>query len=985
MRSIEEDGGGKSQSAKRRGSACNKMVPEEAAADGLKSLLRKHLTSSQLHNEYLSPHRRTSTSQLEGPSPNNPHAFKVSFDNLQTVKAVQQHQFLTVMSVELHVRTRQDLLPDPKLDPVCAFVYSLENDIPDDCGIQKDVTGAIVVDKEQWDQTQSGCKLRTCRHNSRDCDATAAMASPTATTSTAAATGATCSKNANHAKERKECQCQKAKCCPVERMGVAEMEITYVPTEEALLQEVVRLIRRWDPDILVGYEVEMLSWGFLLERAEAVGLRMQSLLSRIPGVVSPDTGGGERDGGGGDDEHEPEVHVRGRIVLNLWRLMRHEAALMTYSFENVAYHILHQRIPLYSFGTLTRWFDMGAGAYRWRTLEHYVTRVRGSLELINRLDLIGRTSELARLFGIQFYEVLSRGSQFRVESMMLRLAKPLNFIALSPSVQQRSRMRAPECLQLIMEPESRFYSNPVVVLDFQSLYPSIMIAYNYCFSTCLGRVDSMAQSDCYEFGCSSLRVTPEELKRLRDDINISPVGVAFVKSSVRNGILPRMLEEILETRIMVKKAMKEYKGDKALRRVLDARQLGLKLIANVTYGYTAANYSGRMPCVEVGDSVVSKARETLERAIRMVNETAEWDARVVYGDTDSMFVILPGRSKEEAFRIGQEIADAVTAANPKPVKLKFEKVYLPCVLQTKKRYVGYMYETLDQKEPVFDAKGIETVRRDSCPAAVKILEKSLKLLFTNRDVSQVKQYAQRQFHKLLVGRVSLQDCTFAREYRGRATYKPGARVPALELTKRMLEHDVRAEPRVGQRVPYVIVYGSPGAPLFQLVRRPQEVLQEGLRLNAHYYINNVVIPPLERVFGLMGADVRQWFASLPRPVGVSLAPEANSSWRLRKATISQYFVNQSCRVCGSVGTDEVCAPCREDPQSAAVILIDKIRHMERTHHRVAEICRGCTSSRDVQLTCVSLDCPVFYRLAQASSDLQQAPRLKKLCDDLLEF
>ena len=50
---------------------------------------------------------------------------------------------------------------------------------------------------------------------------------------------------------------------------------------------------------------------------------------------------------------------------------------------------------------------------------------------------------------------------------------------------------------------------------------------------------------------------------------------------------------------MVKKAMKDYKKDKALTRILDSRQLGLKLIANVTYGYTSANFSGRMPCVEV--------------------------------------------------------------------------------------------------------------------------------------------------------------------------------------------------------------------------------------------------------------------------------------------------------------------------------------------------------------------------------------------------
>lgn len=64
-------------------------------------------------------------------------------------------------------------------------------------------------------------------------------------------------------------------------------------------------------------------------------------------------------------------------------------------------------------------------------------------------------------------------------------------------------------------------------------------------------------------------------------------------------MLPRMLEEILKTRIMVKQSMKAYKHDKAITRMLEARQLGLKFIANFTFGYTAANFSGRMPCTEV--------------------------------------------------------------------------------------------------------------------------------------------------------------------------------------------------------------------------------------------------------------------------------------------------------------------------------------------------------------------------------------------------
>ena len=103
---------------------------------------------------------------------------------------------------------------------------------------------------------------------------------------------------------------------------------------------------------------------------------------------------------------------------------------------------------------------------------------------------------------------------------------------------------------------------------------------------------------------------------------------------------------------------------------------------------------------------------------------------------------LQGKTKEEAFQIGNDIANTITALNPAPVKLKFEKVripwihiyithksrqvYLPCLLLAKKRYVGFKYENVDDKDPVFDAKGIETVRRDGISAQQKMVETCLK-------------------------------------------------------------------------------------------------------------------------------------------------------------------------------------------------------------------------------------------------------------------
>uniref|UniRef100_I3JZM5 DNA polymerase zeta catalytic subunit n=1 Tax=Oreochromis niloticus TaxID=8128 RepID=I3JZM5_ORENI len=885
--------------------------------------LRRVLLTTQMKNQFAALNvPKKDNSQIEGPSIANSYGFKVSMQNLQDAKALHEVQHLTLMTMELHARTRRDLEPDPEFDPICALFYCFSSDTPLPDVDNTQLTGAIVVDKDHQGSSQAPLLVRS---------------------------------------------------------GVSGLQVTYAADEKMLFDVLVTIMRRFDPDILVGYEVQLHSWGYLLQRSSALGVDLCQQLSRVPGDSKENRFAAERDEYGADTM--TEINIIGRITLNLWRVMKTEVTLNNYTFENVAFHVLHQRFPLYSPRTLSDWFDHNTDLYRWKMVDHYVSRVRGCMQLLQQHDIIGRTSELARLFGIQFFHVLTRGSQYRVESMMLRVAKPLNYVPVTPSIQQRAQQRAPQCIPLVMEPESRFYSNSVVVLDFQSLYPSIVIAYNYCFSTCLGHVDNLGTPDEFKFGCTSLRVPPELLYQLRNDITVSPGGIAFVKSSVRKGVLPMMLEEILNTRIMVKQSMKTYKQDKALTKLLDARQLGLKLIANVTFGYTAANYSGRMPSVEVGDSIVHKARETLERAIRMVNDTKKWGARVVYGDTDSMFVLLKGATKEQAFKIGKEIAEAVTATNPKPIKLKFEKVYLPCVLQTKKRYVGYMYESLDQKEPVFDAKGIETVRRDGCPAVSKILERSIKLLFETRDISQVKQFVQRQCVKILDGRASIQDLTFAKEYRGSGSYRPGACIPALELTRRMMAYDRRLEPRVSERVPYVIVYGTPGVPLIQLVRRPTEVLQDPtLRLNATYYITKQILPPLARMFQLIGVDVFSWYQELPRIQKASCSSVVGGEEAGRKGTISQYFTTLHCPVCDELTQLGVCSRCRAEPQRVTVTLYQDMRQWESQQEQLLKICRNCSGCAERQVPCVSLNCPVLYKLSRVNRQLSKAPYLRQLLE-----
>ncbi|XP_067883474.1 DNA polymerase zeta catalytic subunit isoform X2 [Heterodontus francisci] len=417
--------------------------------------LRRVLLTTQLKNQFTFQPSKKSLSQIEGPTLNNSYGFKVSQQNLQEAKALHEVQYLVLMSMELHARSRRDLEPDPEFDPICALFYCVSSDALLPETNKTEVIGAIVIDKDHICSnkgTSSGLRNQTPL---------------------------------------------------LVRSGVTGLQVSYVNDEKMMFQELINNIRRYDPDILLGYEVQMHSWSYLFQRAAALEFDLCRMISRIPDDRKENRYAPERDEYG--VTAMSEINIVGRIILNVWRMMRNEVALNNYSFENVAFHVLHQRFPLFSFRVLSDWFDNKTDLYRWKMVDHYICRVRGNLQLLEQLDMISRTSELARLFGILFYHVLTRGAQYRVESMMLRVAKPMNYIAVTPSIQQRSHMRAPQCIPLVMEPESRFYSNSVLVLDFQSLYPSIIIAYNYCYSTCLGNIDYLGnhpyEKVCYQ-ACS---------------------------------------------------------------------------------------------------------------------------------------------------------------------------------------------------------------------------------------------------------------------------------------------------------------------------------------------------------------------------------------------------------------------------------------------------------------------------------------------------
>lgn len=874
---------------------------------------------------------RKDLSQIDAATQLNRHGFKYS-SKQESTSAQHETQYMSVMSLEVHVNTRGSLVPNPEEDQIACIFWCIQ------------------ADDEDIEINTDGKGMRA---------GILALA------------------------EDRPIAKQISRIMPI--------DVEQEDSELEVLTRMVDIVRYYDPDILTGYEVHNSSWGYLIERARLkYDLNFCDEISRMKSQ-SHGRFGKEEDRWGFN--HTSTIRVTGRHTINIWRAMRGELNLLQYTMENVAFHLLHKRLPHYTFSDLTRWYKSRNTHDLAKVIDYFTTRVRTDLSILEANELIPRTSEQARLIGVDWFSVMSRGSQFKVENIMFRIAKPENFMLVSPSRRQVGGQNALECIPLIMEPQSDFYTSPMLVLDFQSLYPSVMIAYNYCYSTFLGRVVNWRGSN--KMGFTRYQRQERLIELLQDHINVAPNGIMYVKPQIRKSLLAKMLSEILETRVMVKSGMKADKDDKTLQTLLNNRQLALKLIANVTYGYTSASFSGRMPCSEIADSIVQTGRETLEKAIALIHSVPRWGAEVVYGDTDSLFVHLKGRTRADAFAIGDEIAKTITDLNPRPVKLKFEKVYQPCVLLAKKRYVGFKYESPTQAKPEFEAKGIETVRRDGTPAEQKIEENALKILFRTSDLSQVKSFFQAQCTKIMRGKVSIQDFCFAREVRlGKYSEKGPPPPGALISARRMLE-DPRLEPQYGERVPYVVITGGPGARLIDRCVAPDVLLNDAQQeLDAEYYISKNIIPPLERIFNLVGANVRQWYDDMPkfqriRQVDAS-AGDAHDCGFVKKSTLESYMKSSSCVVCREALDSELplCHSCYSQPSQSLLVLKTKLTKAEKRRSELESICRSCTGiAWCEEVKCDSKDCPVFYsrtrqKAAFINTSVQLDPIVKVLEEEI---
>jgi len=564
-------------------------------------------------------------------------------------------------------------------------------------------------------------------------------------------------------------------------------------TERELLDAFCSRVREIDPDILTGWNVV----DFDLAVLQRIGGRLGAALEmgRGPGGLRLRTLGSTRG--------LRQATVPGRVVLDGLALLRGAFVRMEdYSLDAVARSVLGEGKTLTGRGRadeILRLFKDDRESF----VEYNRTDARLVVEILERLELVELAIERSRLTGLPLDRVSSSIAAFD----FLYLSELGRRGIVAPSVGSVAVEEEPQGGGHVLEPLPGLYSN-VVVLDFKSLYPSLIRTFQIDPLNLVRPGDAEADSD--------------------SDFIVAPNGAAFAR---RTGILTEMLDEIMPRREEAKRA-----GDAV-------KSHAMKILMNSFYGVLGTP-ACRFHDPRLANAITSFGREVL----LWCKERIETEGRrVLYGDTDSLFVESGARSPEDAQRFGATLADALTrdlAAHvdrrwnvASRLELEFERLYLRLCLPAlrhgtagaRKRYAG-LVEGPGGPRVVFT--GMEAVRGDWTGLAREVQRELYARLFADRPVDE---YLRQVVAELRAG-----------AHDDRLVYRKALRKPPEEYTATTPPHVAAARKIPGKkrgRVAYVITTAG-----------PEPADDRTNPLDYPHYIEKQVRPVAEPVLALLGLD-----------------------------------------------------------------------------------------------------------------------------------
>lgn len=630
--------------------------------------------------------------------------------------------------------------------------------------------------------------------------------------------------------------------------------IGYESSERALLNCLMTELHKLDSDVLVGHNISGFDLDVLLHRAQAcrVPSIMWSKIGRLKRSVMPKLTKGSTLFGSGAS---PGIMlcIAGRLLCDTYLCSRDLLKEISYSLTQLAKTQLNKDRKEIAPNDVPRMFQSSESLMQ--LVECGETDAWLSLELMFHLSVLPLTRQLTNISGNLWGKTLQGARAQRVEYLLLHAFHAKKYI-----VPDKNSFRSKETRLvkrksnhgvedqnvdgvdteepqndehvkgkkgpgysggLVLEPKKGLYDKYILLLDFNSLYPSIIQEYNICFTT---------------------------VERPTDG------SIPHLPSSKTTGVLPELLKNLVERRKLVKQWMKKATGLKVQQ--FDIQQQALKLTANSMYGCLGFSNS-RFYAKPLAELITLQGREILQSTVDLVQNNLNLE--VIYGDTDSIMIYSGlddiSKAKATAGKVIQEVNKKYRC-----LEIDLDGLYKRMLLLKKKKYAAVKVQFKDGTPyEVIERKGLDMVRRDWSLLSKELGDFCLSQILSGGSCEDVIESIHNSLIKvqedMRSGQVALEKYVITKTLTKPPEAYPDAKnQPHVQVALRLKQSGYSTGCSVGDTIPYIIcreqaVESNSSTGIAQRARHPDELKKDDGKwmIDIDYYLSQQIHPVVSRL------------------------------------------------------------------------------------------------------------------------------------------
>ncbi len=587
------------------------------------------------------------------------------------------------------------------------------------------------------------------------------------------------------------------------RFKTSKNYIEFVNSEAELINKFKETIEQFKPDILTGYFSDGFDLPYIRMRAEKYKIPLDigldySTFSTKKGRVS-------------------QIALTGIVHFDVFefisRIFARTLETDNYDLNSVASELLGEKKKDVDISKLIDAWD-SAPEKLGKFCEYNLHDAYLAFKLCEKI--FPNASELVKIIGIPLFDINRMGFSHLVEWYLIKQSKNNNELCPNKPTHDEIKQRRMQTYKgaFVYEPEPGLYKD-IVICDFRSLYPTIIASHNISLET--------LNCDC-----------------CKDEAELAPLEHEkywFCKK--KKGLIASAIEDLIKRRMRVKEIMAQTKRKDKKYLLLDARQDALKVLANASYGYFAF-FGARWYCIECAKSITAWGRHYIHKVISAAQQQG---FNVIYSDTDSIFFTLDKKKKEDV----KNFLDTVNMLLPSLMELEEEGFYPAGIFVSarlapsgaKKKYA------LLTEDDSIKIKGFATVRSDWSLIARQTQEKVLEIILKKNQPEKALEYVRSVIHDLRNKKIPLEQVVVHTQLQKELDeYEQIG--PHVAVARKMLSQGIPVGP--GSMITFVIKEGS--AMIRDRAEMPELCKQKDY--DANYYINNQVIPAVEKIFEVLG-------------------------------------------------------------------------------------------------------------------------------------